>query len=126
MGKRKRNRRRRATGQRCQRYGKNRHHLLFQGRHWETGAAKILRNQFIYLLDIRIHDELHNTVLHDIPKPSPEALQGILQAFRAQEQEISQFGIVEAAEWLTMASNEEPYHSCMARQAQFLRERLKK
>lgn len=88
--------------------------------------AKILRDNFVYLLDVRIHDELHNAVLHDIPKPSPEALKPLYLAFLEQRQEIDQFDIVKAAEWLTMACNEEPYHSTMAHQAKFLKEKLKK
>lgn len=88
--------------------------------------AKILRDNFVYLLDVRIHDELHNAVLHDIPKPSPEALKALYLAFLEQRQEISQFDIVKAAEWLSKACTEEPYHSTMAHQAKFLKEKLKK
>lgn len=106
--------------------GKNKHHLLFQCRHWSNGMARSLRNSFIYLLDVKIHDELHNAILHDIPKPSPEAMKTLYLAFEAQRQEIDQMDIVQAAEWLTMACDEEPYHSCMAHQAQFLKEKLKK
>ena len=106
--------------------GQNRHHLLYQGRHWSNGMARSLRNSFIYLLDVKIHDELHNAILHDIPKPSPEAMKTLYLAFEAQRQEIDQMDIVQAAEWLTMACDEEPYHSCMAHQAQFLKEKLKK
>lgn len=106
--------------------GQNHHHLLFQGRHWNQDMAKTLRNSFIYLLDVKVHDELHNAVLHDIPKPSPEALKLLYLAFLEQRQEISQMDIVKAAEWLSEACKEEPYHSCMAHQAQFLKEKLKK
>lgn len=119
------NRRRRPREKRTY-TGQNHHHLLYQGRHWSNGMAKSLRNSFIYLLDVKIHDELHNAVLHDIPKPSPEALKLLYLAFLEQRQEIDQMDIVQAAEWLTMACDEEPYHSCMAHQAQFLKEKLKK
>lgn len=117
---------RRRTRQKRPYTGQNRHHLLFQGRHWNQGMAKILRDNFVYLLDVRIHDELHNAVLHDIPKPSPEALKALYLAFLEQRQEISQFDIVKAAEWLSKACAEEPYHSTMAHQAKFLKEKLKK
>lgn len=88
--------------------------------------ARSLRNSFIYLLDVKIHDELHNAILHDIPKPSPEAMKALYLAFEAQRQEINQMDIVQAAEWLTMACDEEPFHACMQHQANFLREKLKK
>ena len=88
--------------------------------------AKELRASFVYLLDVKIHNELHNAVLHDIPKPSPEALKALYLAFSEQRQEIDQFDIVKAAEWLTKACTDEPYHSYMAHQAKFLKEKLKK
>lgn len=88
--------------------------------------AKELRVSFVYLLDVKTHNELHNAVLHDIPKPSPEALKTLYLAFLDQRQEISQFDIVKAAEWLSEACTEEPYHSTMAHQAKFLKEKLKK
>lgn len=88
--------------------------------------AKELRTSFVYLLNVEIHDELHNVVLHDIPKPSPEALKTLYFAFKSQRREISQFDIVKAAEWLSEACTEEPYHSCMAHQAKFLKQKLKK
>ena len=34
--------------------------------------------------------------------------------------------IVEAAEWLADACDEEPFHACMQHQANFLREKLRK
>lgn len=106
--------------------GQNRHHLLFQARHWNVGRAKILRNAFVRMLDVRIHDELHNRVLHDVPQPSAEAITSVFNAFLANEQEINQLGIVEAAEWLQNACDEEPFHSAMERQAHFLKEKLRK
>jgi hypothetical protein len=33
--------------------------------------------------------------------------------------------IVEAAEWLAAACDEEPFHACMQHQANFLREKLR-
>lgn len=106
--------------------GKNRHHLLFQGRHWSNGMAKILRDNFIFMLDVKIHDELHNAILHDIPKPSPEALKLLYMAFCEQKEEITQLDIINASEWLQNACDEEPFHSCIKHQTDFLKKRLKK
>ena len=105
--------------------GTNRHHLLFQARHWNTGKAKILKKTFVYQLDIKIHDELHNAIIRDIPKPSAEGVSSILNAFNDEKAEVMQFDIVRASEWLTEACYEEPYHSRMQLQTLFLQERLK-
>lgn len=107
-------------------YGQNRHHLLFQGRHWNNGMAKELRAAFVYMLDINIHNELHNEVLHDIPKPPPDALKPLYLAFLAQRQEISQLDIIGATEWLTRACNDPAFKACMERQHDFLAKKLKK
>lgn len=106
--------------------GHNRHHLLFQARYWSQGKAKILHDSFVYMLDVKIHDELHNAVLHNVPKPSAEGILSVFNAFQAQKQEIMQFDIIEAVEWLQNACDEEPYHSAMATQAKFFHEKLGK
>lgn len=106
--------------------GKNKHHLLFQARHWKNGKAKILHDHFVYMLDVKIHDELHNAVLKDVAKPSPDGILSIFNAFCEQRQEINQFNIIEALEWLQNACDEEPYHSQMQVQTLFIKERLKK
>lgn len=106
--------------------GKNRHHLLFQSRNWDCGKAKILKKSFVYLLDVKIHDELHNAIISNIPKPSPEGISAIYEAFLAEKQEIDRLDIIGASEWLTEACDEEPYHATMQLQTLFLQERLKK
>lgn len=85
-----------------------------------------MRDNFVFWLDIDIHNELHNHIIHDIPKPSAGAILSILQAFQDQIDTIDQMDIVEGAEWLAAACDEEPFHACMQHQANFLRERLRK
>ena len=106
--------------------GQNRHHLLFQRRHWNSGKAKTLHNAFVFLLDVKIHDELHHAIIKDVPRPSPDAIESILQAFYEQRQEINQMNICEASEWLQNACDEEPFRTTMQLQTLFLQERLKK
>lgn len=106
--------------------GQNRHHLLFQARYWSQGKAKILHDNFVYMLDVKIHDELHNAVLRNVPKPSSDGILSIFNAFQEQRQEIMQFNIIEAAEWLQNACDEEPYHSAMATQVKFFKKKLEK
>lgn len=83
-----------------------------------------MRNRFVYTLDINIHNELHNAIIHDIPKPTAEGLAAMWKAYLEHETEIMSMGIVQAAEWLSEACYDEPYHTCMKHQAEFLKKRL--
>lgn len=105
--------------------GKNRHHLLFQARYWNHAEAKILHDAFVYMIDIKVHDELHNAILNNIPKPSYEGILSIFKAYQAEKEEIMSFDVIQASEWLMLACDEEPYHTAMALQTLFLQERLK-
>lgn len=87
--------------------------------------ARELRNAFVYMLDINIHNELHNEVLHDVPNPSPDALKPLYLAFLAQRQEINQLDIIGATEWLQNACDDPAFKACMKRQHDFLVSRLK-
>ena len=51
---------------------KDTHHLLFQGRHWKQGHAKLLREHPYFKVEIpknTLHRELHSK-LHDLPTPN--------------------------------------------------------
>lgn len=51
---------------------KDTHHLLFQGRHWEQGYAKLLREHPYFKVEIpkdTLHREIHSKI-HDIPTPN--------------------------------------------------------
>ena len=50
----------------------NYHHLLFQGRHWKTGYAKLLREHPYmgkYIPMATLHRLIHSKI-HDIPTPN--------------------------------------------------------
>ena len=65
--------------------------------------AKELRNYFVYYIPISIHNELHNHLLHDVPKPPPEAMKPLYLAWKEQKGILDHFGIIEALEWLEKA-----------------------
>ena len=104
--------------------GRNRHHMLYQARHWNTGIAKTLRHYFVYYLPINIHNELHNHTLTDIPKPPPDALIPLYLAFQDQKAEIDHMDVKNAAKWLEMACDYEPFKVAMRKQADFLEQKL--
>ena len=120
MGK----KRKRRNRQKTQPTGRNRHHLLFQGRHWDSGMAKELRNYFVYYIPISIHNELHNHLLHDVPKPPPEAMKPLYLAWKEQKGILDHFGIIEALEWLEKACDYEPFQMAMRKQRNFLEQKL--
>ena len=86
--------------------------------------AKELRNFFIYEIPINIHNELHNEVLHDIPKPPPEALKPLYLAFKDQKAEIDRLDIQNALEWLENACDYEPFQRAIRKQRDFLAKKL--
>lgn len=116
--------RKRRNRQKTQPTGRNRHHLLFQGRHWDSGMAKELRNYFVYYIPISIHNELHNHLLHDVPKPPPEAMKPLHLAWKEQKGILDHFGIIEALEWLEKACDYEPFQMAMRKQRNFLEQKL--
>lgn len=104
----------------------NRHHLIFQGQHYKTGYGKLLRDAFVYELDIKIHDELHHDVLHDVPKPPESQLKAAWDAFQDQKGIIIAYDIIKACEWLKNACSDHAWRACMQRQLEFLQSRLGK
>ena len=104
----------------------NKHHLLFQRKHWSNSYAYLLRQAFIRDLNVEIHNELHKEVLHDIPQPPQHELQKAWEAYQANKYTIDRYDIVEACEWLMTACNDSAYRECMKRQRNFLRDRLGK
>ena len=115
---------RRRNRQKAQPTGRNRHHLLFQGRFWNTGMAKELRAYFVYYIPISIHNELHNHLLHDVPKPPPEAMKPLYMAWKEQKAEIDRLDAQNAAKWLETACDYEPFKTAMRKQAEFLEQKL--
>lgn len=105
---------------RAQPTGRNRHHVLFMARNWSVGMAKELRTYFVYYLPIATHNELHNRILRNVPKPPPEALKPLYLAWKAQKAEIDQLEVIDALEWLENACDYEPFRAAIRKQIIFL------
>lgn len=101
--------------------GENRHHVLFQGRHWNTGCAKLLRDNFIFLMPVCVHNDLHNLVIHDIPVPDDVAK--IWRVYQAEQPELDD--VVIACDWLISNSDDEAFVACMRRQRDFFAQNLR-
>lgn len=98
----------------------NRHHLLFQGRHWNRGYAKLLRNVFIRELDIDIHNTLHNHILRDVPCPDGELLARAWADYRKEEAEVNQLDFVGACDWLIVHIDDLEFRIAIAKQRNFI------
>lgn len=103
----------------------NRHHLIFQKSSFSDGYGFLLRNAFIYELDIDIHNELHKIVIHDIPRPPEKQLKRAWEEYRLNRWTIDRFDILQACEWLLYACDDHAWRACMARQLAYLQEKLK-
>lgn len=102
----------------------NKHHLLFQGRHWTTRYAKLLRNSMVREIPITIHNELHNRILHDVPKPAEKLLETAYKDYLDQKTIIDTLGICQLILWLYDEIPDEAFRACMMVQYRFFNERL--
>lgn len=99
----------------------NKHHLIFQRCHFNSGYGLLLRQIFVYELDVEIHNELHRNVLHDVPRPSERQLKHAWEVYQANKWLIDQYDIIQACEWLIYACDDRAWRACMQRQLIFLK-----
>ena len=100
---------------------KSRHHLLFQGRHWNVGRAKEMRNFFVYKIDQDIHNELHNHVVHDVPRPAPLEMSRLYDQFTVDRWRLEGYDIFEALDWLQHNCDCESFNRAIQKQIDFLK-----
>ena len=103
----------------------NRHHLVWQRVHYSGGYGFLLRQAFVYEIDVDIHNCLHRHILHDIPKPPEWQLKRAWEAYQANKWLIDQYDIVQACEWLADACSDPAWRACMNRQLIYLKNALK-
>lgn len=98
---------------------RNRHHLLFQGRHWTSPYAKQLRQHMVREIPISIHNELHNHIIHDIPKPSEDILATAWKDYQKNADYIDSLNICQLILWLYDEIPDEAFRACMMVQYRF-------
>lgn len=98
---------------------RNRHHVLFQGRHWTTPYAKQLRMAMTREIRIGVHNELHNHILHDVPKPSEELLKIAWQDYQRDKARIDALDLCQLILWLYDEIPDEAFRACMMIQYRF-------
>jgi hypothetical protein len=119
MSKKKRRKRRYAQPNQCQN-STNRHHLIFQGRHYASGDAKILRELFVYPLNIQRHNYLHNALLHDVPRPSDQEIKRLLYLYHDQIDYTANMAIEQACAWLIVNTEDADFKRAIMIQYDFL------
>lgn len=104
--------------------GSNTHHLLFRRKHWTTPYAKKLRRVMAREIPISVHNELHNEILRDVPRPAEMMLQIAYSDYLEEKEIIDTFGICQLIAWLCDEIPDEAFQACMMAQFRFLSERL--
>lgn len=102
----------------------NKHHLIYQKNHYTDGYGWLLRNAFVYELDVGVHNELHKHILHDVPKPPESQLKRAWEVYQANKWLIDQYDIMQACEWLLNVCDDQAWRACMRRQLIFLKTNL--
>jgi hypothetical protein len=99
--------------------GTNRHHLLFQGKNWSRSKAKLLREVFVYTVNIDEHNMLHNALIHDIPKPPDEEISRLWKLYEDNKDFVLSLNIVQACDWLISNSTDEQFKAAILIQYKF-------
>jgi hypothetical protein len=96
----------------------DRHHILWQKRHWNNGFAYLLRNSFVRPLDISLHRHLH-TQLADIPVPSGNLCKRAYLQYLANKEAIDQYDVARACAWLYVNIPDVAFRRAMQAQLDF-------
>lgn len=95
---------------------RNLHHLMFQGRHWDYGYARMLRATFIFSVQVYQHTLLHNEFLHDVPCPPEDVLAKVWRAYQAQKDSVDQMNLLQSIGWLMSTVDDDEFRRAMAKQ----------
>ncbi len=75
-------------------------------------------------LPVSVHNELHNEILHDVPKPAERLLQTAYNDYLEEKEIIDTLGICQLIVWLCDEIPDEAFQACMKVQFRFLSTRL--
>lgn len=95
---------------------RNLHHLLFQGRHWDYGYARLLRTSFVFSVQVYQHNLLHNEVLHDVPCPPEDVLAKAWRSYQAQREDVEHMNLLQSIGWLMSTVDDDEFRRAMVKQ----------
>lgn len=77
----------------------DRHHIAFQGRYWNNGYAKAIRNAFVRPVPVVWHRELHSK-LNTVPVPDGALLRQAWVEYQKDADVVDSLGVCQAIAWL--------------------------
>lgn len=77
----------------------------------------------MYQLNIAVHNDLHNEVIHDVPRPSGDEIYRLWRLYDEQREYVDSLNIIHACEWLIANTRDEQFKSAIITQYKFLLER---
>lgn len=102
---------------------KNRHHICFQGRYWNYGYAKAIRNAFVRQVPIIYHQELHS-ILETVPVPSGELCKKAWIKYQKDKDVIDSYDVCRAIAWLYVNIPDMEFRKAMQVELNFFAEKL--
>lgn len=115
MGKKKARRRRPHTPPLS---AKDKHHICYQGRHWNSGYAKSIRGAFVRPVPVIWHRELHSG-LSDVPLPPADMLKQAWLDYQKDKWYIDSMGVCQAIAWLYVHIPDVEFRKAMQYQLDF-------
>jgi len=97
---------------------KDRHHICYQGRYWNCGYAKAIRNAFIRPVPIVWHRELHSR-LNTVPVPHSSLLKQAWVEYKKDAETIDSMGVCQAIAWLYVHIPDVEFRKAMQYQLDF-------
>lgn len=94
------------------------HHTCYQGRYWNCGYAKAIRNAFIRPVPIVWHRELHSK-LSTVPVPDGALLKQAWLEYQENAEIIDSMGVCQAIAWLYVHIPDVEFRKAMQYQLDF-------
>lgn len=94
------------------------HHIAYQGRYWNCGYAKAIRNAFIRPIPIVWHRELHSK-LSTVPVPDGALLKQAWIEYQENAEIIDSMGVCQAIAWLYVHIPDVEFRKAMQYQLDF-------
>lgn len=97
---------------------KDRHHIAYQGRYWNNGYAKAIRNAFVRPVPVVWHRELHSR-LNTVPVPDGALLKKAWLEYQKEADIIDSMGVCQAIAWLYVHIPDVEFRKAMQFQLDF-------
>lgn len=104
---------------------KDRHHIAYQGRYWNNGYARAIRNAFVRPVPVVWHRELHSR-LSTVPVPDGALLKQAWLEYQKNAEIIDSMGVCQAIAWLYVHIPDVEFRKAMQYQLDFFASKYEK